>query len=172
MRNARERAEEVARECAANFVNLEECGEPTVSVVPLGDESGAAMDLYQYFFCRKLNGIETRAYVAVRVNSRGMLVSFSLGDLDSFDKMEADSARFDSLNIEDEIRKAFQNIHPFPNGTIVEGPDIDRAFYAVTPQGETVIIAAAQATFSLQQTDENSTQDPEPIGAGYEFIIK
>lgn len=34
-------AEEVARECAANFVNLEECGEPTVSVVPLGDESGA-----------------------------------------------------------------------------------------------------------------------------------
>ncbi len=162
LRNARERAEEVARECAANFVNLEECGEPTVSVVPLGDESGAAMDLYQYFFCRKLNGIETR----------GMLVSFSLGDLDSFDKMEADSARFDSLNIEDEVRKAFQNIHPFPNGTIVEGPDIDRAFYAVTPQGETVIIAAAQATFSLQQTDENSTQDPEPIGAGYEFIIK
>ena len=164
--------EEVARECAANFVNLEECGEPTVSVVPLGDESGAAMDLYQYFFCRKLNGIETRAYVAVRVNSRGMLVSFSLGDLDSFDKMEADSARFDSLNIEDEVRKAFQNIHPFPNGTIVEGPSIDRAFFAVTPQGETVIIAAAQATFSLQQTDENSTQDPEPIGAGYEFIIK
>ena len=153
-------------------MNLEECGEPTVSVVPLGDESGAAMDLYQYFFCRKLNGIETRAYVAVRVNSRGMLVSFSLGDLDSFDKMEADSARFDSLNIEDEVRKAFQNIHPFPNGTIVEGPSIDRAFFAVTPQGETVIIAAAQATFSLQQTDENSTQDPEPIGAGYEFIIK
>lgn len=172
LRNARERAEEVARECAANFVNLEECGEPTVSVVPLGDESGAALDLYQYFFCRKLNGIETRAYVAVRVNSRGMLVSFSLGDLDSFDKMEADSARFDSLNIEDEVRKAFQNIHPFPNGTIVEGPSIDRAFFAVTPQGETVIIAAAQATFSLQQTDENSTQDPEPIGAGYEFIIK
>lgn len=172
LRNARERAEEVARECAANFMNLEECGEPTVSVVPLGDESGAALDLYQYFFCRKLNGIETRAYVAVRVNSRGMLVSFSLGDLDSFDKMEADSARFDSLNIEDEVRKAFQNINPFPNGTIVEGPDIDRAFYAVTPQGETVIIAAAQATFSLQQTDENSTQDPEPIGAGYEFIIK
>ena len=172
LRNARERAEEVARECAANFVNLEECGEPTVSVVPLGDESGAALDLYQYFFCRKLNGIETRAYVAVRVNSRGMLVSFSLGDLDSFDKMEADSARFDSLNIEDEVRKAFQNIHPFPNGTIVEGPSIDRAFSAVTPQGETVIIAAAQATFSLQQTDENSTQDPEPIGAGYEFIIK
>ena len=34
LRNARERAEEVARECAANFVNLEECGEPTVSVVP------------------------------------------------------------------------------------------------------------------------------------------
>lgn len=59
-------------------------------------------------------------------NSRGMLVSFSLGDLDSFDKMEADSARFDSLNIEDEVRKAFQNYHPFPNGTIVEGPDIDR----------------------------------------------
>ena len=161
-----------ARECAANFMNLEECGEPTVSIVPLGDESGAAIDLYQYFFCRKLNGIETRAYVAVRVNSRGMLVSFSLGDLDSFDKMEADSARFDSLNIEDEVRKAFRNIHPFPNGTIVEGPDIDRAFFAVTPQGETVIIAAAQATFSLQQTDENSTQDPEPIGAGYEFIIK
>lgn len=26
LRNARERAEEVARECAANFVNLEECG--------------------------------------------------------------------------------------------------------------------------------------------------
>lgn len=50
LRNARERAEEVARECAANFVNLEECGETTVSVVPLGDESGAAMDLYQYFF--------------------------------------------------------------------------------------------------------------------------
>lgn len=109
LRNARERAEEVARECAANFMNLEECGEPTVSVVPLGDESGAALDLYQYFFCRKLNGIETRAYVAVRVNSRGMLVSFSLGDLDSFDKMEADSARFDSLNIEDEVRKAFRN---------------------------------------------------------------
>ena len=172
LRSARERAEEVARECAANFMNLEECGEPTVSVVPLGDESGGAMDLYQYFFCRKLNGIETRAYVAVRVNSRGMLVSFSLGDLDSFDKMEADSARFDSLNIEDEVRKAFQNVNPFPNGTIVEGPSIDRAFFAVTPQGETVIIAAAQATFSLQQTDENSTQDPEPIGAGYEFIIK
>lgn len=172
LRNARECAEEVARECAANFVNLEECGEPTVSIVPLGDESGAAIDLYQYFFCRKLNGIETRAYVAVRVNSRGMLVSFSLGDLDSFDKMEADSVRFGSLNIEDEVRKAFQNIHPFPNGTIVEGPDIDRAFFAVTPQGETVIIAAAQATFLLQQTDENSTQDPEPIGAGYEFIIK
>lgn len=172
LRNARERAEEVARECAANFVNLEECGEPTVSVVPLGDESGAALDLYQYFFCRKLNGIETRAYVAVRVNSRGMLISFSLGDLDSFEKMAADSVRFDSLNIEDEVRKAFQNIHPFPNGTIVEGPSIDRAFFAVTPQGETVIIAAAQATFSLQQTDENSTQDPEPIGAGYEFIIK
>ena len=162
LRNARERAEEVAREC----------GEPTVSVVPLGDESGAAMDLYQYFFCRKLNGIETRAYVAVRVNSRGMLVSFSLGDLDSFEKMAADSVRFGSLNIEDEIQKAFQNVNPFPNGTIVEGPSIDRAFFAVTPQGETVIIAAAQATFSLQQTDENSTQDPEPIGAGYEFIIK
>ncbi len=172
LRDARERADEVARECAANFLNLEECGEPTVSVMPFEDENGTAMDVYKYFFCRKLNGIETRAYVAVRVNSRGMLISFSLGDLDSFDKMEADSARFDSLNIEDEVRKAFQNVNPFPNGTIVEGPSIDRAFFAVTPQGETVIIAAAQATFSLQQTDENSTQDPEPIGAGYEFIIK
>lgn len=140
--------------------------------MPLGDESGAAMDLYQYFFCRKLNGIETRAYVAVRVNSRGMLVSFSLGDLDSFDKMEADSTRFDSLNIEDEVRKAFQNIHPFPNGTIVEGPDIDRAFYTVTPQGETVITVAAGATFLLQQTDEQPTQDPDTLSAGYVFIIK
>lgn len=53
LRNARERAEEVARECAANFMNLKECGEPTVSVVPLGDESGAAMDLYQYFFLQE-----------------------------------------------------------------------------------------------------------------------
>ena len=78
------------------------------------ETGGGAMDLLPVLFCRKLNGIETRAYVAVRVNSRGMLVSFSLGDLDSFDKMEADSARFDSLNIEDEVRKAFQNIHPLP----------------------------------------------------------
>lgn len=84
-----------------------------------------------------------------------MLVSFSLGDLDSFDKMEADSARFDSLNIEDEVRKAFQNIHPFPNGTIVEGPDIDRAFYAVTPQGETVITVAAGATFCCNKLTNN-----------------
>ena len=143
-----------------------------MSVMPFEDNNGTAMDVYKYFFCRKLNGIETRAYVGVRVNSRGMLISFSLGDLDSFEKMAADSVRFGSLNIEDEIQKAFQNVNPFPNGTIVEGPSIDRAFFAVTPQGETVIIAAAQATFSLQQTDENSTQDPEPIGAGYEFIIK
>ena len=116
LRNARERAEEVARECAANFVNLEECGEPTVSVVPLGDESGAALDLYQYFFCRKLNGIETRAYVAVRVNSRGMLVSFSLGDLDSFDKMEASKGSLRMVGNHSKSTKAEGSLTARPTG--------------------------------------------------------
>ena len=70
------------------------------------------------------------------------------------------------------FERRFRISTPFPNGTIVEGPDIDRAFYAVTPQGETVITVAAGATFLLQQTDEQPTQDPDTLSAGYVFIIK
>lgn len=148
VQNPAQHAVPVAREVASKYIDLAEyeeiAGEKT-SLVKIFDGLGCGVDYYTTIFVKKIQGIYTSDYIAVKVDSKGTVAEVDFGTFGAFDDITA-KIDMDKVNadIEDRIDTAFktevttQNFKTLHMRTATE---IEQQILTITPENELVIVS-------------------------------
>lgn len=115
----------------------------------------AEMTLFTYAFVRKVNGMNSSDGLSITVSSKGHLINLAVGDVGAFSSIpDEELESFASVDADNMIMTALAEKAPE-----LKNPKFEGAGYAVTPEGELVLMARCSGSM-------------EDYDVGLEFMIK
>lgn len=128
------------------------------------ENSKSSITFYSCTFVKKVNGMDSSAYVSVQLTSKGHLASINIGDVDAFsDKTLAAMKPYSRSNVETVVNRKME-----ATARSLDRYDfsIERICCAVSPDGEAVVCVRGVCTYSTGNS-KNGT-----FKSGIELIMK
>ena len=128
------------------------------------ENSKSSITFYSRTFVKKVNGMDSSAYVSVPLTSKGHLASINIGDVDAFsDKTLAAMKPYSRSNVETVVNRKME-----ATAGSLDRYDfsIERICCAVSPDGEAVVWVRGVCTYSTGNS-KNGT-----FKSGIALIVK
>ena len=158
---------EIAKRYASMFIPIEEYEQLDYRAVPYQPNVAdpPSMTNYQYTFMRRINGVDTTAFVTIQITSKGNLSSIVVGDVDAvIDKESELKDRFEEIDLDAIATETMSRL--FPNKTSYTC-EVKQKFFVVTPDGEAGACVWAESIFS-----ETIMGEVQMVQADYLFLVK